>query len=427
MSPVAVPAPRRHPVRFLRALFDIAVDRAQPASVIAKFLPDPPKGRTIVVGAGKCAASMAAALEDHWAGPLQGVVVTRYGHALPTKIIRVLEAGHPVPDEAGLAAAAEILKSLRDAGPDDLVIALISGGGSALLCAPLPGIGFAVKQAINKALLRSGASIAEFNCVRKHLSAVKGGRLLEAAAPAHVVTLAISDVVGDDPATIASGPTVPDLTTRAEARAVLEKYAIAAPAAVRRVLDDPAFETPKSAGAAAGRPDYRLIASPALSLAAAAEAARAAGVDVIELGDAIQGDAARYGAVLAERANDLAASAHAKPLLLLSGGELTVTVANPAGRGGPSGECALAFLIGTEGREGVFALFADTDGIDGSEDNAGAIVTPALFAAATEDGVDAAALLRRNLSWEFFDTVGGLLVTGPTRTNVNDFRAVLVL
>jgi glycerate 2-kinase len=388
--------PRRNPIAFLRALYDTAVDRAQPASVITRFLPDPPKGRTIVVGAGKSAAAMAAALEANWAGPLEGVVVTRYGHAVSTSTIRVLEAAHPVPDDMSLAAAGQILRAVGAAGSDDLVIVLLSGGGSALLSAPLEGLPFATKQAITRALVHSGASIAEINCVRKHLSAVKGGRLLVAAAPAKVVTLAISDVVGDDPATIASGPTVPDLTTQAEARHILDKYAINAPAAVRRILNDPTFESPKPADVAHLAAEYRLIASPASSLAAAAEVARAAGVQVIELGDGI-------------------------------GGELTVTVNNPAGRGGPNAECALAFLIATEGRDGVFGLFADTDGIDGTEDNAGAIVTPALFATAAEEGIDAAALLRQNLSYDFFDAVGGLMVTGPTHTNVNDFRAVLLL
>jgi len=419
--------PRRNPIAFLRALYDTAVDRARPASVIDRFLPDPPAGRTIVVGAGKSAAAMAAALEERWAGPLEGVVVTRYGHAVPTSSIKVLEAAHPVPDEKGLAAAGQILRAVGSAGPDDLVIVLLSGGGSALMSAPLEGLPFATKQVITRALVRSGASISEINCVRKHLSAVKGGRLLMAAAPAKVVTLAISDVVGDDPATIASGPTVPDLTTQAEARHVLEKYAINAPAAVRRILNDPAFESPKPADCADLAAEYRLIASPAASLAAAAEAARAAGAQVIELGDGIEGDAAGYGTGLAARVDELAVNAHAQPVLLLSGGELTVTVNNPAGRGGPSAECALAFLIATAGREGVFGLFADTDGIDGTEDNAGAIVTPALFASAAEEGVDPAALLRQNLSYDFFDAVGGLMVTGPTHTNVNDFRAVLLL
>lgn len=419
--------PRRNPIAFLRALFDAAVERAQPASVIARFLPDPPNGRTIVVGAGKSAASMAAALEQNWPGPLEGIVVTRYGHAVPTTSIKVVEAAHPVPDEKGLAAAGQILRTVGSAGPDDLVIVLISGGGSALMSAPLEGLPFATKQAITRALVHSGASISEINCVRKHLSAVKGGRLLVAAAPAKVVTLAISDVVGDDPATIASGPTVPDLTTQAEARHVLEKYSIRAPAAVRRILNDPSLESPKPADCAHLAAEYRLIASPAASLAAAAELARSAGVQVIELGDRVEAEAARYGAELAERVGELAANAYAQPMLLLSGGELTVTVNNPAGRGGPNGECALAFLIASAGREGVFGLFADTDGIDGTEDNAGAIVTPALFAGADEEGIDAAALLRQNLSYDFFDAVGGLMVTGPTHTNVNDFRAVLLL
>lgn len=427
MTTAGLPSPRDNPVRFLRSLYDAAVDRARPAAIIADFLPEPPKGRTIVVGAGKSAAAMAAAFEDAWSGPVEGVVVTRYGHAEPTRSIRVLEAAHPVPDEAGIAASREILAAVQSAGADDLVVALISGGGSALLFAPLPGLSFETKQAINLALLHSGASIDEINCVRKHFSAVKGGRLLQAAAPARLVTLAISDVVGDDPDVIASGPTVPDTTTQAEARAILDKYAIGVPAEARRILDDPAFETPDRDGYAAGAVDYRLIASPAQSLAAAAGVAHDAGVGVINLGDAIEGEAAGYGAELAARALEIGASGVDKPLVILSGGELTVTVNDPAGVGGPSTECALGFVLASKGRPGVFALFADTDGIDGAGDNAGAIVTPTLYETAELEGLDGANLLAGNRSYAFFDATGGLLVTGPTRTNVNDFRAVLLL
>jgi hydroxypyruvate reductase len=424
---VSLPAPRENPVRFLRALFDIAVERAQPEKLIAQNLPPRPAGRTVVIGAGKSAAAMAAALEVAWDGPLEGVVVTRYGHAVPTQCIKVMEASHPVADEAGVAASRAILKAVEGLTADDLVIALISGGGSALMFAPLPGVSFGTKQAIGKALLRSGASIAEINCVRKHLSAVKGGRLLKAAAPARVVTLAISDVVGDDPGTIASGPTVPDRTTQEDARAILEKYSIGVPAEARKVLADPAFESPKPSELKDARAEYRIIASPAQSLAAAANAARDLAVDVIDLGDAIEGEASRFGEELAAKANDLAANQMGKPVLMLSGGELTVTVRNPEGRGGRNTECALAFLAASRGRDGLYGLFADTDGIDGSEDNAGAIVTPALFETAAQEKIDPLMLLRQNRSWDFFDAVGGLLVTGPTRTNVNDFRAVLLI
>jgi hydroxypyruvate reductase len=378
------------------------------------------------VGAGKSAAAMAAAVEAAWDGPLSGVVVTRYRHGAPTRQIEVLEAAHPVPDEAGVVASRRILEAVREAGEDDLVLALISGGGSALMVAPVEGLSFADKQKVNAELLRSGANIHEINCVRKHLSAIKGGRLLQAALPARVVTLAISDVPGDDPAAIASGPTVPDHTTLAEAREILDRYNIGANGGVRAALDNPANETPSDADIGISSWDYRLIASPAQSLDRAAELARGAGVEVIAMGDTIEGEARDFGRDLARHAKEIASGPHDRPVLLLSGGELTVTIRNEAGRGGPSGECALAFLLETGGQSGLTALFADTDGIDGSEDNAGALVTPEIFAAARRQGLDGAALLAANLSHDFFAGAGGLFVTGPTRTNVNDFRAVLI-
>jgi glycerate 2-kinase len=415
------------PRAFLRNLFDAAIAAAQPAKTLAGFLPSPPKGRTIVVGAGKAAASMAAALEAAWRGPLEGLVVTRYGHGAPTRAIEVVEAAHPTPDAAGAAAAARILERVKGLSADDLVLCLISGGGSALLALPAIGLSLADKQAINRALLKSGAGIAEINCVRKHLSAIKGGRLAAAAAPARVVALIISDVPGDDPATIASGPTSPDPTTSADALAILRRYAIDAPAQVLAHLNAAAAETPKPGDPRLANVENIVVAAPRLSLAAAAAAARAAGVTPLDLGDAIEGEAREVGKAFA----GIALSAARRgvpargPCVLLSGGETTVTVRGK-GRGGRNSEFLLGLALGLDGAAGIWALAGDTDGVDGSEDNAGAIVAPNTLARAAALGLAPRARLDDNDAYSLFAGLGDLVVTGPTLTNVNDFRAILI-
>ena len=404
----------------LRRLLDAALASAQPAQCLAPHLPEPPAGRTVVVGAGKAAATMARAVEDHWEGPLEGLVVTRYGHRVPTARIEVVEAAHPVPDAGGREAAARILSLAEGLSADDLALCLISGGGSALLTLPAPGIALADKQAMTGALLRSGAAIDEINCVRKHLSAIKGGRLGAACHPARVVSLLISDVPGDDPAVIGSGPTVPDPTTFADALAVLRKYGIAEPAALIRHLEGSGEETPKQGDPRLAEAETRMVATPAMALAAAAEAAREAGYEPVILGDALEGEAR----VLAREHAGLARDA-APGTVLLSGGEATVTVTG-AGRGGPNTEYALALALALDGAPGIFATACDTDGIDGTEDNAGALVTPDTPARARDAGEDAAARLAANDGYGFFARLGDLVMTGPTLTNVNDFRAILV-
>jgi len=404
----------------LRDLFRAAVAAADPAIVLPRHLCPPPPGRTVVVGAGKAAASMAEALEAHWRGPLGGIVVTRYGHARPCRAIEVVEAAHPVPDAAGERAAARILEAVRGLGADDLVLCLISGGGSALLSLPAPGLRLADKQAINGQLLRSGAAISEMNCLRKHLSAIKGGRLAAAAAPARVLTLAISDVPGDDPAIIASGPTVGDATTLADARRVLEKYAIDPGPAIAAALQDPANETPKPGDPRLANAETVLIATPMLALEAAAGRARAAGLEAHILGDAIEGEAREVAAAHARQA--LAAPGRC---VLLSGGETTVTLKG-AGRGGRNAEYTLALALALDGAPGISAIACDTDGIDGSEDNAGAVLSPDTLERARALGLDAAAMLADNDAYGFFAALGDLVMTGPTLTNVNDFRAILV-
>jgi len=415
------------PRAFLRGLFDAAIAAAAPAKALARFLPPPPKGRTIVVGAGKAAASMAAALEAAWSGPLEGLVVTRYGHRAPTRAIEVVEAGHPTPDAAGAAAAARILERVKGLSADDLVLCLISGGGSALLALPAPGLTLADKQAINRALLASGAGIGEINCVRKHLSAIKGGRLAAAAAPARVVSLIISDVPGDDPATIASGPTAPDPTTAADALAILRRYGIDAPAEVVAHLESAAAETPKPGDPRFAKVSNVIVAAPRLSLAAAADAARLAGVTPLDLGDAIEGEAREVGKAFSGIAHSAARrGAPARgPCVLLSGGETTVTVRGK-GRGGRNSEFLLGLALGLDGAAGIWALAGDTDGIDGSEDNAGAIVAPDTLARAAALGLNPRARLDDNDAYSLFAALGDLVVTGPTLTNVNDFRAILI-
>lgn len=424
--------PATDPASFLRQLFAAALAVAQPAQVIPSFLPSPatlrPGGRLIVLGAGKASAAMAAAVEAAWEGPLTGLVVTRYGHAVPCRRIEILEAAHPVPDAAGEAAARRILALARKAGPEDLVLCLISGGGSALLSLPAEGLTLADKQAVNKALLASGAAIGEMNCLRKHLSAIKGGRLAAAAHPARVLTLVISDVPGDDPAVIASGPTVPDPTSFADARQVLARYAITPPPAVAHHLEAAAEETPKPGDPRLAGQQVTLIARPQASLEAAALAARAAGVTPVILGDALEGEARELGKVMAGIARQVRRHGQPAPAptVLLSGGETTVTLRGK-GRGGRNAEFLLGLGLALQGEPGVWALAADTDGIDGSEDNAGAILTPDSLARARALGRKGTEDLAANDAYGFFQALGDLLVTGPTLTNVNDFRAVLVL
>ena len=411
----------------LRGIFDAAVAAADPRVMLASYLPSKPAGRCVVVGTGKSAASMAAALEAAWPDvPLCGVVVTRYGHAVPTSRIEVIEASHPVPDANSERGARLVLEAVAGLGPDDLVLALISGGGSALMALPAPGITLADKQAINRALLASGATISEMNCVRKHLSAIKGGRLAAAAAPARVVTLAISDVPGDDPAVIASGPTVPDATSFAQARALLRRYNIAAPQAVTSRLEQAADETPKPGSLP--HASFQLIATPSMALQAAAAAASEAGLTPLILGDALEGESREMGTVMAGIARSV--RAHGQPLagpaVLLSGGETTVTIgAGPAGRGGRNTTFLLGLAVALDGAPGIWAIAGDTDGIDGTEDAAGALVAPDTLARARAAGLDPRAVLAAHDSYGLFDAIGDLVRTGPTLTNVNDVRAVL--
>src|SRR5271165_6646196 len=384
----------------LRLMFEAAIAAASPDKAVPANLPQPPAGRTVVVGAGKAAASMARAVEAHWLAdlPLSGLVVTRYGHGVgPLARIEVVEARHPVPDAAGQSAAARILELVRGLGPDDLVLCLISGGGSSLLSLPAPGIELADKQAVNRALLRSGASIHEMNCVRKHLSAIKAGRLAAAAAPAQVVSLIISDVPGDDPSVIASGPTVPDTTTLAQAKAVFQRYGIAVPPSVQAVLDDERAETPKPGDPAFERNILRLIATPQASLESAAKVAKSAGIQPLILGDAIEGEASEVARVMAGIARQVVV--HGQPVpapcVLISGGETTVTVRGK-GRGGRNVEFLLALAVGLDGLPGVYAIAGDTDGVDGTEEIAGAIVTPDTLERAKQAGINAKASLADN-------------------------------
>jgi hydroxypyruvate reductase len=415
-----VPPPRE----LLLALFQAAIGAADPARCLPPQLPSPPRGRTLVVGAGKAAAAMARAVEDHWSGALTGLVITRYGHGVPCRRIEVVEAGHPLPDAAGVTAAGRVLALVQECGPDDLVLCLVSGGGSALLSLPAPGVTLDDKQQLTRALLRSGAAIGEINCVRKHLSAIKGGRLALAAAPARVLSLIISDVPGDDPAVIASGPTVADASSSAEALAILERWHIAVPPAVRAWLQRPESETPKPGDPRLAGVQNRLIATSRLALAAAAAHARAAGVEPLVLGDALEGEARELGRAHAALARQQGATG-ARPRVLLSGGETTVSVRG-AGRGGRNTEYLLGLALALGGAPGVWSLAADTDGIDGTENNAGAMATPDTLARAASRGLDPAALLAANDTYGFFAALGDLVVTGPTRTNVNDFRAILI-
>lgn len=412
------------PAEFLHDLFVIGLAAADPLRVVPPHLPAPPKGRTIVIGAGKAAAAMAKAVEDHWPNEaMSGLMVTRYDYGQPTRKIEVLEAAHPVPDEAGEQACQLIFKQLEGLTKDDLVLALMSGGGSALLSAPAPCLGSTEKRALNKALLKSGATIHEMNCVRKHLSAVKGGQLALAATPAQLITLVISDVPGDDPRTVASGPTLPDPTTQAQALAIIDRYQIPVSETVRAWLNDPANETPKPENPAFTEHQVKVIARAADALAAAADFATKSGVTPLILGDDIEGEAQIVGQEHTAKAIRMAAMA---PCILLSGGETTVTVKG-SGKGGRNAEYLLAAMIAAAGNPRIYGLACDTDGIDGSEDNAGAVFTPAMWAQAQAQGLDPQAYLDNNDAYSFFAALGGLVVTGPTCTNVNDFRAILVL
>jgi hydroxypyruvate reductase len=407
----------------------------------AAFLPPPPRGRTLVLGAGKAAGAMAQAVEALWPdyAPLSGLVVTRYHHIPPRpeglrERIEVVEAAHPVPDAAGLRAAERILALAHGLTPDDLVLCLISGGGSALLTLPAEGLTLEDKQRINRELLESGANIVEMNCVRKHLSRIKGGRLAAACAPARVVTLAISDVPGDDPSVIASGPTVPDTSTCADAVAILQRYGIAVPGAIMSLLEQGALETPKPSDAVFQGQQVHLIATPQQSLDAAAAAARAAGLDAHILSDDMEGESREVGKVHAALARAVAQREQPfrRPCVILSGGETTVTVrklpeGTPRGRGGRAGEFCMGLAQALQGQPGVWALAADTDGIDGVEDNAGAFVSPDTLQRALAQGMKVDAFLARNDAYGYFNAIGDLVVTGPTHTNVNDFRALLVL
>ena len=430
------PTPPIDPRSFLRTLYNAAVQRALPEHTTAAHLPAPPKGRTLVLGAGKAGGAMAAAVDDLWPAqaPLSGLVVTRYEHvpaaykAKPGRI-EVVEAAHPVPDDAGSRAAQRSADLTRGLTADDLVLCLISGGGSALLSMPAAGITLEDKQAINKALLKCGAAIDEMNCVRKHLSAIKGGRLAAMCAPARVVTLLISDVPGDAPEVIASGPTVPDASTCADALAICKRYGIELPPAARAGLESGAFESPKPGAAVFNGHSVSMIATPQQSLEAAADVARAAGIEAHILSDEIEGESREVGKVHAALARAVArrGAPFKKPCVILSGGETTVTVKSKGGRGGRATEFLLGCAIALQSEPGIFVLAADTDGIDGVEDNAGAIVSPNTLARAAALGLKAAEYLDHNDAYNFFKPLGDLVVTGPTFTNVNDFRALLIL
>jgi glycerate 2-kinase len=420
---------------FLEGLFETAIAAAHPATCLVRHLPAPPSsGRLILLAAGKAAGAMIEVAEAHYLdrcglapGRLTGVAVARHGYGRPTRVVPMIEAGHPIPDAAGLESAAQALALAASATADDLVVVLISGGASANWIAPAAGLALAEKQAVTRALLRSGAAIGEINTVRKHLSAIKGGRLARAAHPAKIVTCAISDVPGDDPAVIGSGPTVPDPTTLADARAIVARYRLDLPDAVTRALADPANESPKPGDAAFAHADFRLVARPADAFRAAEAAVRAAGYDCVFLGDQVEGEARAVAAVHAELARELAAAG--RRAVILSGGELTVTIRG-SGRGGPNQEYALALAIALAGTAGIAALSGDTDGTDGGRgdpsDPAGAFIEGATATRAQELGLDPAAFLADNDSTGFFARLGGLIAPGPTFTNVNDFRAILV-
>ena len=430
--PLPRPSPARGegslaPRELLREMFDAAVAASQPALVVPRFLPPAPKGRLVVLGAGKASAAMARAVEDHWPGPLEGLVVTRYGYSVACKRIEIVEAAHPVPDAAGERAAKRMLELAQGLTADDTVLCLVSGGGSALLVLPLAGLTLQDKQAVNRALLASGATISEMNCVRRHLSAIKGGRLAAACHPAKVITLLMSDVPGDDPIDIASGPTVPDATTCADALAIVKRYGVPLPAQVREVLESGRGESIKPGDVRLAKFETHMVAAPQAALEAAARVARENGIAAHILGDSIEGEARDVGKVLAGIALQVARRGQpfARPCVLLSGGETTVTLRGK-GRGGRNVECLLSLAVTLGGCAGVYALAADTDGVDGAEEVAGAFATPDTLERALAAGIRPLDSLANNDGHGFFGALGDALVTGPTMTNVNDFRAVLI-
>ena len=421
------------PADLLRRLFDAAVASAQPAWCVPPHLPTPQElgdGRLVVIGAGKASAAMAQAVEQNWQGPadrLSGLVVTRYGYAVPCERIEIVEAAHPVPDEAGWRASQRLLQVVQGLRENDTVLCLISGGGSALLPLPIDGLTLAHKQAVNRALLASGATITEMNCVRRHLSAIKGGRLAAACHPARVVTLLLSDVPGDHPIDIASGPTVADPTTCGDALAIVRRYGIELPAPVREVLESGRGESVKPGDPRLARAEVRMVATPQMALEAAARVARDAGYAVHILGDALEGEARDVGKVLGGMALQAARRGQpfAAPCVLLSGGETTATVRGQ-GRGGRNVECLLSFAIATGGHPSIHALMGDTDGVDGLEEIAGAVMGPDTLARAWAQGLRPLDHLADNNGHGFFEALGASVVTGPTLTNVNDFRAILI-
>ncbi|ODT19274.1 MAG: hydroxypyruvate reductase [Mesorhizobium sp. SCN 65-12] len=415
------------PKSFLTAIFSAAVAAADPERTIRNHLPARPKGRTVVIGAGKGSAQMAAAFEKAWDGPIDGLVVTRYGYGAACERIEIIEAAHPVPDAAGLEASRRLLDKVRGLTADDLVVALISGGGSALLPAPAPGLTLADEIAVNEALLASGAPIAAMNTIRKHVSTIKGGRLAAAAHPARVVSLVVSDIPGDNPALVASGPTVPDTGSRDDALAAIAAYGMKLPAAVMAHIQSPAADAPSPRDQRFAGNEVHLIASAAVSLEAAAAEAKRQGIEAVILSDSIEGEAREVGGVHAAIAREVATRDRPfeKPVLILSGGETTVTL-RAKGKGGRNSEFLLAFAIGISGVQGIHALAADTDGIDGSENNAGAFADGSTVSRLRAAGVDAKAMLAGNNAWTAFNAVGDLFVPGPTGTNVNDLRAILI-
>jgi hydroxypyruvate reductase len=411
----------------LRAMFDAAIAAAQPAVCVPAHLPDAPKGRLLVIGAGKASAAMARAVEQHWPGPLSGLVVTRYGHAVPCERIQIVEAAHPVPDVAGEQAARRLLDLVRGLGADDLVLCLVSGGGSSLLPLPLPGLTLADLQALNRALLASGAAITEMNCVRRHLSAIQGGRLAAACRPARVVNLLLSDVPGDDPIDIASGPTVPDPSTCADALAILRRYAIDLPPRALALLESGEGETLKPGDARLPAIETRFVATPQMALEAAAQVARDAGFRAHILGDAIEGESREVARAMAGIVRQVASRAQPfePPCVLLSGGETTVTLKGQ-GRGGRNVEFLLALAVALQGEPGVHALAGDTDGVDGLEEIAGAVIAPDTLQRAWSLGLNPRERLDDNDGHGFFEALGDAVITGPTLTNVNDFRAIVI-
>ena len=416
-----------HPRVLLRDMFDAAVAAAQPALCLTQHLPEPPKGRTIVIGAGKASAAMARALEDNWSGPLQGLVVTRYGYEVACQRIEIMQAAHPVPDAASQAAAARMREMVQGLSADDLVIALVSGGGSSLLVEPAPGLSLADKQAVNAALLASGANISEMNTVRRHISGIKGGRLAAACHPARLVTLLISDVPGDAPQDIASGPTVADTTTREDAWDILRRYNIALSEPMRAWLDSASSESIKPNDPRLGAAEVRMITAPQVALRAAAKRAQRAGLAAHILSDRIEGEARDVGKVMAAISQQVMAQGQpfARPCVLLSGGETTVTMRGQ-GRGGRNVEFLLSLAVALDGAPGVYALAADTDGVDGIEEIAGATLGPDTLRRAWALGMNPRSHLDNNDAHSFFQRLGDSVVTGPTLTNVNDFRAILL-